>query len=79
MKTKVLRADRSPLNKKQWLCELACGHEQWVTATRKPVQAECNAEHRVQADEAVCTAFYHLSLAYKGDTVCGVCHQPLRR
>ena len=38
---KVLRADRSPLNKKQWLCKLDCGHEQWVTSTRKPTKARC--------------------------------------
>jgi len=38
---KVLRADKSPLNKKQWLCELECGHEQWVTSTRKPTKAHC--------------------------------------
>jgi len=38
---KVLRADKSPLNKKQWLCGLECGHEQWVTSTRKPTKARC--------------------------------------
>lgn len=38
---KVLRADRSPLNKKQWLCELECGHEQWVTSARKPSKTHC--------------------------------------
>lgn len=56
---KVLRADKSPLNKKQWLCELECGHEQWVTSTRKPTKARCyecdfptvkDAEQSVQAD-----------------------------
>lgn len=36
-------------------------------------------EHNVQSDEAVCTAKYHLLLAEKGDTVCGVCFSPLRR
>jgi hypothetical protein len=38
---KVLRADRSPLNKHQWLCELECGHEQWVTSARKPSKTRC--------------------------------------
>lgn len=38
---KVLRADRSPLNKRQWLCELECGHEQWVTSARKPSKTRC--------------------------------------
>lgn len=36
-------------------------------------------EHRLQSDEAVCTAKYHLLLAEKGDTVCGVCFSQLRR
>ena len=31
------------------------------------------------ADEANCSFQYHLMLAAKGDTVCGVCRQPLRR
>jgi len=31
------------------------------------------------ADEATCSAKYHLALAEKGDTRCGVCGQPLRR
>ena len=36
-------------------------------------------EHSVQSDEAVCTAKYHVALAEKGDTRCGVCGSPLRR
>ena len=38
---KVLRADRSPMNARQWLCELECGHEQWRSSVRKPVKFEC--------------------------------------
>ena len=33
---KVIRADRSPMNRKQWCLELDCGHEVWITATREP-------------------------------------------
>lgn len=33
---KVLRIDQSPMNPLQWCCLLACGHDQWVTAKRKP-------------------------------------------
>lgn len=44
MKQNVIRATQSPLNKRQWLCELECGHEQWVTANRRPVKVECISE-----------------------------------
>ena len=33
----------------------------------------------VAADKAICSAKYHLALAEKGDTRCGVCGSPLRR
>lgn len=45
MKTKVIRASQSPLNKLQWLCELDCGHQQWVTSKRKPRVFECSNQH----------------------------------
>lgn len=47
MKSKVVRANQSPLNKLQWLCELDCGHEQWVTSKRKPRVVECSAKIHV--------------------------------
>jgi hypothetical protein len=37
------------------------------------------SQQSVKSDEAVCSAKYHLLLAEKGDTVCGVCLSPLRR
>jgi hypothetical protein len=40
---RVLRADRSPMNAQRWCCELECGHEVWVTRTRKPKRAACGA------------------------------------
>jgi hypothetical protein len=45
---RVVRADRSPLNSKQWLVELECGHEGWVTATIVPKRIpECTQLHGV--------------------------------
>lgn len=38
-----------------------------------------SAQQSVQSDEAICTAQYHIMLASKGDSFCGVCHIPLRR
>lgn len=32
----IVRADRSPMNAKQWCCELECGHETWITQSRQP-------------------------------------------
>lgn len=56
----------------------SCGSQEW-----KPVFGFSNSVKRankgLQADEAVCSAKYHLLLAEKGDTVCGVCGSPLRR
>lgn len=39
----VLRIDRSPMNAKRWTLSLSCGHEVWVTATKKPARktAKC--------------------------------------
>lgn len=53
MKSKVIRASQSPLNKLQWLCELDCGHEQWVTSKRKPRVVECSAQHSMHVDSAI--------------------------
>lgn len=44
-KKKVLSATQSPLNKKQWLCELDCGHAIWVTSNRRPKFAICHNKH----------------------------------
>jgi hypothetical protein len=40
-KSKVIRANQSPLNKSQWHCDLECGCSQWVTAKQKPRMVEC--------------------------------------
>lgn len=45
MKSKVISAKQSPLNKKQRHCTLECGHSEWVTATRKPRMVEWSAQH----------------------------------
>jgi hypothetical protein len=37
----IVRADQSSMNKKQWLVEFGCGHESWVTASRKPKRGRC--------------------------------------
>ena len=37
-KYKVLRTDQSPMNPKRWCLELACGHEIWMTATKRPAR-----------------------------------------
>ena len=41
----VVRVDRSPLNKKQWLLELDCGHEVWITSSRKPTRKSTYCYH----------------------------------
>lgn len=35
-KQRVVRTDQSPLNPKRWCLTLVCGHEVWVTRTRRP-------------------------------------------
>lgn len=32
----VLYVTQSPMNKQQWLLQLACGHDVWVTSKGKP-------------------------------------------
>jgi hypothetical protein len=34
----VLRVTLSPLNNRRWCLGLACGHELWVTAKRRPTR-----------------------------------------
>jgi hypothetical protein len=36
MNVEVRRVVQSPMNPRQWCLELACGHDVWVTAGRKP-------------------------------------------
>jgi hypothetical protein len=44
---RVVHVDRSPLNSSRWCLTLDCGHEHWVTSTRRPsaVRFPCRAEH----------------------------------
>lgn len=45
MKVKtVLRATQAPANASRWCLDLACGHEVWVTATRRPRQKQAACE-----------------------------------
>jgi hypothetical protein len=39
----VLRVDRSPMNAKRWSLTLSCGHEVWISASKKPTRrtAKC--------------------------------------
>lgn len=42
---KIERVDRSPMNPKRWCLELACGHEIWVTAARRPTHQTMECPH----------------------------------
>ena len=44
----VVRAHQSPLNEKQWLLTLECGHERWITSDGQPKAARC---HVCEAEE----------------------------
>lgn len=51
MKSNVKRADQSPMNEQRWLCVLDCGHEQWVTARRRPAAVRCDlCARKVEVD-----------------------------
>lgn len=49
----VQRVDQSPMNPKRWCLTLSCGHEEWVTASRKPkiMKAECTRCPMVKVDD----------------------------
>ena len=40
----VVRVDLSPMSPRRWVLTLACGHEVWVTASRKPGRETCKCE-----------------------------------
>lgn len=40
----VVRVDQSPMNPKQWALTLACGHESWVTASKRPARKTATCE-----------------------------------
>ena len=45
VESEVLSAGRSPMNPKRYLLQLSCGHEKWITATKRPARkkATCTA------------------------------------
>jgi hypothetical protein len=52
---RIVKITQSPLNKKQWCCDLHCGHDVWVTADRRPrVQnmfcAKCKSQSKDQSN-----------------------------
>lgn len=36
--SKVIHVKQSPLNPQRWCCDLDCGHDQWVTAKKRPTR-----------------------------------------
>lgn len=36
--SRIETVKQSPLNPKQWCCQLDCGHDQWITAKRRPTR-----------------------------------------
>lgn len=32
----IVQSTQSPMNPKRWLATLACGHEQWISRSRRP-------------------------------------------
>jgi hypothetical protein len=45
----IVSIKQSPLNGSQWCCQLDCGHDQWVTAKRRPTRktlkcSQCEAK-----------------------------------
>ena len=34
--SRVTRIDQSPMNAQRWCLQLSCGHEEWITAKRRP-------------------------------------------
>ncbi len=75
-------------DKKIYMCP-GCHYKYFGKRQRRPThlapdvgQARREEEQRLAqraSDEATCSAKYHLALAEKGDTYCGVCGQPLLR
>ncbi len=53
-KFQVINYSQSPMNKKRWICRLACGCEVWVTRSTRPILGStllpCEKGHRPMAD-----------------------------
>lgn len=52
-KRDVVRVTQSPMNKKRWSIDLSCGHEVWVTRSKKPTAKTmvCNECAKKTAEE----------------------------
>jgi hypothetical protein len=44
---RVIRISQSPMNPLRWLIELGCGHDVWITATKRPTRKtmKCGEKH----------------------------------
>ncbi len=47
----VVRIDQSPMNAKRWCLELDCGHEVWITSTRRPTNKKFLCRHHSHAQQ----------------------------
>lgn len=56
MSVKVVVATRSPMNKKNWLLQLECGHEQWSLGRKVNSVPACDTCPRSPFAEAVSSA-----------------------
>jgi hypothetical protein len=36
--SRIENVKQSPMNGKRWCCQLDCGHDEWITATRRPTR-----------------------------------------
>lgn len=49
--SRVESVKQSPLNSKQWCYQLDCGHDQWVTAKRRPTRQRLYCQACAQAED----------------------------
>lgn len=65
-KFQVTNFTRSPMNPHRFLCKLACGCEQWVTRTRRPILGTtllpCDQGHKSAADDPMPNGFQMLDV-----------------
>jgi hypothetical protein len=54
IRRKILRVVQSPLNPKQSLLELECGHAVWMNSTRKPTATAAACEKCTKAVNEKC-------------------------
>ena len=36
--SKIESIKQSPMNERRWCCQLDCGHDEWITANRRPTR-----------------------------------------